>query len=432
MSSITTAVVTSEPPQQPQVNNNQNKQVFDQDGFLVLRKVLPPELLIEWQDYGKNLFQYTFQRLYENGHTSFPTHCRRRQRNGAGICLTASNPQKETIQSRENQTLATISDADPTIKIPNSDDVPLENGHKVSPSSSSSAEEETSDDDDDDAASEETSIEYAMGLGLRNGFAEIVMRSPGRYELSLLNGTNGDDDDNGGQCPSQQSPRQVYPRRPSLSPLWKHLAEIIPPLLNAPPGCSCGLDTGTTDRAGDSDDKHHDGIHLASFSFVLSTPGSPDQAWHADGGHLSSTHHLPCHCLNVFVPLVDVPLELGPTQFRPGTQVHTRRLGPMLLAAQARKTLRAPVTPTLQRGDVLVFDYRVLHRGLANRGSSHSSGVGQHGEGDRWVLVLTLAKSWFHDVLNFPRKSFKDERQKQTGDGNDNGCQDDEDAMIRQ
>jgi ectoine hydroxylase-related dioxygenase (phytanoyl-CoA dioxygenase family) len=37
----------------------------------------------------------------------------------------------------------------------------------------------------------------------------------------------------------------------------------------------------------------------------------------------------------------------------------------MMLAA-CRKTLRRPVAP-IATGDVLIFDYRVLHRGLANK-----------------------------------------------------------------
>ena len=52
---------------------------------------------------------------------------------------------------------------------------------------------------------------------------------------------------------------------------------------------------------------------LIALRFVLmALPGAATQGWHADGGHLSPTEHLPCHCLNVFVPLVDVSLaEVG-------------------------------------------------------------------------------------------------------------------------
>jgi ectoine hydroxylase-related dioxygenase (phytanoyl-CoA dioxygenase family) len=53
-------------------------------------------------------------------------------------------------------------------------------------------------------------------------------------------------------------------------------------------------------------------------SAIINMPGADAQAWHVDGAHVSTSKHLPCHVLNVFVPLVDMQLELGPTEFRPG------------------------------------------------------------------------------------------------------------------
>ena len=54
--------------------------------------------------------------------------------------------------------------------------------------------------------------------------------------------------------------------------------------------------------------------------------GGIDQAWHQDGGHLfEEGEHLPCHCLNVFVPLVDITEQNGPTQFVLGS--HHRSFG---------------------------------------------------------------------------------------------------------
>jgi ectoine hydroxylase-related dioxygenase (phytanoyl-CoA dioxygenase family) len=88
---------------------------------------------------------------------------------------------------------------------------------------------------------------------------------------------------------------------------------------------------------------------------------------------------------------------MGPTEFRPGTHYHTRNLTPLMLAAKARKTLRAPTAPLPRIGDALVFDYRVLHRGKANASDKN-----------RTFLVLTIAKPWFKDVLNFPRRSLHD------------------------
>jgi len=110
-----------------------------------------------------------------------------------------------------------------------------------------------------------------------------------------------------------------------------------------------------------------------------------------------------------------------------------------MLVAKARKTLRQPVTPELQMGDALMFDYRILHRGRANMSdvvstsdsatddddvvddknngakdytatederSAGEDGCGTH----RPVLVITFARRWFVDVCNFPKRSiFQDE-----------------------
>jgi ectoine hydroxylase-related dioxygenase (phytanoyl-CoA dioxygenase family) len=65
-----------------------------------------------------------------------------------------------------------------------------------------------------------------------------------------------------------------------------------------------------------------------------------------------------------------------------------------MLVAKCRKTLQAPVWPSLSLGDLLIFDYRILHRGRANRSNQR-----------RNYLVLTYAEPWFQDVLNFPKRS---------------------------
>lgn len=193
---------------------------------------------------------------------------------------------------------------------------------------------------------------YALGVGVKHGFREIVMRSPGRYEMSLL------------EC--SQSP--------SIDLIKERLYPLVPNILGA---------------------NNWDDISLCHLSLLVSTAGAPEQSWHADGGHASLTEHLPCHVANIFIPLVDVPLQLGPTEFRPGSHVYTRNLAPLMLAAHARKQLRATQTPELQVGDVLVFDWRVLHRGKANQLKCN-----------RPILVLTYS-TWdgYKDVCNFPKRS---------------------------
>eukprot|EP00565_Helicotheca_tamesis_P003874 CAMPEP_0185726698 /NCGR_PEP_ID=MMETSP1171-20130828/2590_1 /TAXON_ID=374046 /ORGANISM="Helicotheca tamensis, Strain CCMP826" /LENGTH=279 /DNA_ID=CAMNT_0028395093 /DNA_START=38 /DNA_END=877 /DNA_ORIENTATION=- len=204
-------------------------------------------------------------------------------------------------------------------------------------------------------------VSYPLGVGVKHGYREIVMRSPGRYEVT-------------------------YGLSASKKPFDGAVADakvehIVRALFK---GCD---------------------YYLSSLSVVTATPGCPQQAWHADGGHVDLSQHQPCHCLNVFLPLVDLTPQLGPTQVRPGTHHHTRNLAPMMLAAKARKTLRPPLTPILNAGDALVFDYRVLHRGLPNVTAN-----------SRPILVMAFAKKWFTDILNFPRRSMLHAHHDQSSD----------------
>ena len=190
---------------------------------------------------------------------------------------------------------------------------------------------------------------FTLGLGARNGFTEIVRRSSGRYEYRY----------NTSSPPFNDSKILLNPTLiTTLSLIFK--------------------DTP---------------YRLMGRSIVLSTPNSKDQAWHVDGSHLSPTQHLPPHCLNVFIPLLDLQASHGPTSIRPRTQFYTRDLARQMLGAMCRKELLPAATPLVAAGSALLFDYRVLHRGLANTSRE-----------DRPVLVLTYAKEGFDDVYNFPER----------------------------
>lgn len=192
--------------------------------------------------------------------------------------------------------------------------------------------------------------EYALGQGKTNGFLEVVMRSGGRYDLSLMH------DNFGGEY------------RPSISPIVDKLSSVATTLLHS--------------------DMNDININLA---LVVSTPGAKEQQWHSDGEHLDMEHHLPCHCFNIFIPLVNVTDDLGPTEIFPASHIATRKPAPMTFAPGE---LKAPVAPTLNVGDILLFDYRVLHRGRPNL-----SGL------NRPVLVLIVSQPWYKDVHNYPNRS---------------------------
>ena len=98
-------------------------------------------------------------------------------------------------------------------------------------------------------------------------------------------------------------------------------------------------------------------VHKAGC--VLAEPGAIDQPWHPDG-HVTGLY-------NVFIPLVPVSVENGATEFQPGSQIFydpDMAITPYWAYDEAEIE---PVVPSLALGELLIFDYRITHRGRANR-----------------------------------------------------------------
>jgi ectoine hydroxylase-related dioxygenase (phytanoyl-CoA dioxygenase family) len=179
-----------------------------------------------------------------------------------------------------------------------------------------------------------------IGIGSAAGFIEVVQRSPGRWDIPI-------------------SPSEFGVEDPSL-PWW--------PLVTAALG----------------DDAEH------SFSGVVySEPGSPAQFWHIDSPHTTAEHRPP-HALNVLVALHDIPMAMGPTEFARGSQRLTNHLANTMLASDeliyqhettspsrlvegTHHAVPAAASTALTAGSCLVFDDRILHRGLANEASARRS-----------------------------------------------------------
>lgn len=169
-----------------------------------------------------------------------------------------------------------------------------------------------------------------------------------------------------------------------------------------------------------------------SSGCFLALPGAKAQNLHTDGPALCASANLHPYAINVFVPLVDVGPHNG-TEFFPGT--HLQRpanvssgeseadvaaplpppsappapLTPTLSstagagsgmgvasASAAVKNIedlvagRQKVSPNIRVGHALLFDYRVVHRGLGNRGSA-----------PRPNCYITYSQPWYRDVFNF-------------------------------
>lgn len=191
-----------------------------------------------------------------------------------------------------------------------------------------------------------------FGMHAKQGFKEIVQRNHRRYEMPF-----GMDD-----TAAFQSPQLVANPR---------LVAVLDAILGdareqQKPADPAAAGAGAADpAAAPASAAAPSAWRLLGRSIVQALPGALEQQWHADGGHVDVNMHRPCHVLNVFMPLVDVTENNGPTEMRPGGHFLSRDLTRLTLLAKVKKTLRAPVRPCPRAGDALLFDYRTLHRGRA-------------------------------------------------------------------
>ena len=186
-------------------------------------------------------------------------------------------------------------------------------------------------------------------------------------------------------------------------------------------------------------------FRLGQIGSVISCPGSADQAIHADTPHLFEHEDcLPCHYLNVFTPGYQVvndaqndcvELEftedgvwtgnstMGGTAFVYGSHKlsvsaqllseeedcagrNDPKMGSIGTASFASASLRKKMLwlrtlrPSLVAGDVLIFDCRTIHFGLANYSRGDQSGFNANA-GRRPMLYANVTQAWFHDPKNW-------------------------------
>eukprot|EP00980_Cylindrotheca_fusiformis_P002657 scaffold622_cov102-Cylindrotheca_fusiformis.AAC.6 len=91
--------------------------------------------------------------------------------------------------------------------------------------------------------------------------------------------------------------------------------------------------------------------YVAAAGFLINRPGSKSQHWHRDGPDEGF--------VDCFVPLVDLDDSLGPTALKAGSHNNEE-------ACDEEENL---VIPLLRKGEMLLFDYRTLHRGQGNTSS---------------------------------------------------------------
>jgi len=110
-----------------------------------------------------------------------------------------------------------------------------------------------------------------------------------------------------------------------------------------------------------------DGFSLVKCGCVLSLPGTKMQYYHSDGVHVGASASFesdevqPTHALCVFIPLIDLNQTTGYTEFWAGSHKYNN-----LLQKKGMHALPGGHDGTISRGDCLLYDYRVIHRGMPN------------------------------------------------------------------
>jgi hypothetical protein len=166
-------------------------------------------------------------------------------------------------------------------------------------------------------------------------------------------------------------------------------------------------------------------LRVGQVGSIISLPNAADQAIHADTPHLfEHIDCLPTHYANLFiVGLEDTSCSVdddgnptgdslvGGTAFIHGTHSlsvcasltatddykdgrqtsHGHRSAAAMDSAARAEMYARIVRPSLQPGDALIFDCRVLHFGLANLSTDIR----------RPLLYVNMTQAWFHDPKNW-------------------------------
>ena len=148
--------------------------------------------------------------------------------------------------------------------------------------------------------------------------------------------------------------------------------------------------------------------HSIQSGVIISRNGSDEQSFHMDAspGHRRLASLIPGHRLfNVFIPLVDIEEDGDGTQFWPGShrargQYHRfrqalRRSGSIEDDMEAMAEMRAPACPA---GGIVLFDYRLFHRGLANAARERPVAYAVCSTGFAWDGMHNFPALSLHDA----------------------------------
>jgi ectoine hydroxylase-related dioxygenase (phytanoyl-CoA dioxygenase family) len=135
---------------------------------------------------------------------------------------------------------------------------------------------------------------------------------------------------------------------------------------------------------------------LAGLGCVVSLPGSIDQHIHRDYDNIYDTgfHYdgadawlakAPPYAITVAIPLIPITSVIGGTRFWPGTHLSK--------VSKKDPNLGTYVEYVADLGSCILFDYRILHAGVANQSDSV-----------RPLLYNIYTRPWFRDPVNYEKQ----------------------------
>ena len=179
------------------------------------------------------------------------------------------------------------------------------------------------------------------------------------------------------------------------------ILQIVRRVMNPKVGSLYKGNFGRWNFSGSGPDGSFQDLRLSAVGGIVSLPGSADQALHADTPHLFETQTLPAHYINAFTLGCAGDERVGCTAFVHGS--HRLEFTAEYMAepdssqttgkkeGSSDRVFDFLVRPQLELGDVILFDCRTLHFGLANT-SDHV---------ERPLLYCNMTHSWFTDVKNW-------------------------------
>lgn len=139
-------------------------------------------------------------------------------------------------------------------------------------------------------------------------------------------------------------------------------------------------------------------IEIDTFGLLTLFPHTPKMHWHRDTAILFSYDQQPdqpSHGIVVFIPMVDISTDMGPTEFILKTQIPCAQ-------SQLQEYLFEDVFLKLcpwfgstwkaiaGMGDAILLDTRILHRGTENRSDKR-----------RPMLKISYVKDFWYDSVNY-------------------------------